>query len=578
MAKRRKNEVEVNQAGSVGVDNHFEGDEQNKVNKNKKTGKHKKADKADDQVIEAHFSEDNQDNFMSINAENDNFSEVESSGDEDEDQSRSRLSTNNNATIGKGLGKLSGRKRKTSEAATPGKEAKKRGVCRNISEDYDLSEGEISDKGRMIDLIETRADYVHRSSHKPASQEIDDRIRQEIISETVAKMMKQLMMAGRLVMDKEMMEQRPRQQYFDKSASKNRDKIKTAKQNDRDRKSHLSISELTIYHRAVPDETGQLNNSIRFSSFSEEADTSDEHIMIGSHVHDYKDVNVNQFINSVHADYEKRRREAVDDVVPGTSGYQRQHENQSRGARTDQHRQEQQNPEEIADNTIREVEQAKGRVFDVPGERNNQLVNVNQPLMAGLLQNYVHSMFVDKNYCLVAAHIDATTKAKIVEGQYVDFSKLVSKDRVWTEEDHRVQLIMKGGSTYFVPANNGSTSITSIHRWDQAFHVFSEIYCKAHPNRATELIQYCHVIHTAAVSYLWDNVYAYNSDFRLHLGSNAGRSWAIILQQAWSMHLKDRIHTGDQNRQGNFSGRDRSNKNDYCRRFNKGRCTFGSKC
>ena len=107
---------------------------------------------------------------------------------------------------------------------------------------------------------------------------------------------------------------------------------------------------------------------------------------------------------------------------------------------------------------------------------------------------------------------------------------------------------------------------------------FSKIYCKAHPNRATELIQYCHVIHTAAVSYLWDNVYAYDYDFRLHLGSKPGRSWAIILQQAWSMCLKDRIRAGDQNRQGNFLGGDRSSKNDYCKRFNKGRCTFGSKC
>ena len=326
----------------------------------------------------------------------------------------------------------------------------------------------------MIDLIETQVDYVHCSSHKPAGCEIDDRIRQEINSETVAKTMKQSMMEGRLVMDKEMIEQRPRQQHFDKTASKNRGKIKTVNQNDRDRdrKSHLSISEFTIYDRAVPDETGQLNNSIRFSSSSEEADTSDEHIMIGSHVNDYKDVNVNQFINSVHADYERRRREAVEDAVPGTSGYQNQHENQSRDARPEQYRQELQNPEEIADKTIREVEQTKAQVFDVPGEKNNQLVGVNQPLMAGLSQNYIHSMFVDENYCLVVAHVDATIKAKIVKGQYIDFSKLVPKDRVWTEEDHRVQLIMKGGSTYFVPANDGSTSITSIHRWDQAFCVF----------------------------------------------------------------------------------------------------------
>ena len=133
MAKRWKNEVEAIEVGSVGVDNRFEGDKQNIVNKAKKAGKAKKSDKAVDQVVEAHFSKDNQDNFMSINAENDNFSEVELSGDEepsypDEDRSRSRLSTNNNVVIGKGTGKSSGRKRKNIEAVTPSKEAKKRGV------------------------------------------------------------------------------------------------------------------------------------------------------------------------------------------------------------------------------------------------------------------------------------------------------------------------------------------------------------------------------------------------------------------------------------------------------------------
>ena len=50
-----------------------------------------------------------------------------------------------------------------------------------------------------------------------------------------------------------------------------------------------------------------------------------------------------------------------------------------------------------------------------------------------------------------------------------------------------MQLVMKGGNTYFMPANEGhSTSITSVMKWDQAFHVFSDIYCNFHPNRSTE--------------------------------------------------------------------------------------------
>ena len=83
---------------------------------------------------------------------------------------------------------------------------------------------------------------------------------------------------------------------------------------------------------------------------------------------------------------------------------------------------------------------------------------------------------------------------------------------------------------------------------------------------------------------MWENVYAYDRDFRLHMSENPKRSWSVILQQAWSMHLRDRIRIGDpahfrgQDRNNNGNGSPKPNPKDYCKRFNKGRCTFGSKC
>ena len=140
---------------------------------------------------------------------------------------------------------------------------------------------------------------------------------------------------------------------------------------------------------------------------------------------------------------------------------------------------------------------------------------------------------------------------------------------------------MKAGSTSFVPANeNSGQSIASVTKWDQAFRVYSDIYCKAHPARSTELIQYSHVIHTASATYVWENVYLYDKDFRMHLNDNPGRSWAIILQQAWAMRLKDKIKTSDSfYKHGNENADSaKFNPNRCCKRFNKGRCTFGSRC
>ena len=43
---------------------------------------------------------------------------------------------------------------------------------------------------------------------------------------------------------------------------------------------------------------------------------------------------------------------------------------------------------------------------------------------------------------------------------------------------------------------------------------FSDIYMRAHPHRSAELVQCNHLIHTAAQTFVWDNVYMYNKDFR----------------------------------------------------------------
>ena len=201
--------------------------------------------------------------------------------------------------------------------------------------------------------------------------------------------------------------------------------------------------------------------------------------------------------------------------------------------------------------------------------------------MADLSAQFFHSTMVDENFLLVAAHVDEVTQNKIKNGEYVNFSKLLPRDRVLAEEETRLQLIQKNGHTYWVPeAYSNTVPINSFARWEQAFRVFSDIYCKAHPHRSWELIQYNHVIHTASLSYYWDNVYLYDKDFRIHLSHHPSHSWAIILQQSWTMCMKDKIKNftspqgggKHQNHQGGGGSRE------PCRCFNRGKCTFGASC
>ena len=407
--------------------------------------------------------------------------------------------------------------------------------------------------------------------------EIDDKIRQEIIGETIAKTMRHLMEEGRLIMEKETPK---RIHKFGAGNDEIRLETDTCEMN----KTKLSVSELTIYERAVQDDLEGESESKRKSSSSEEAaDTSDELVVlptnkdmsvVGNGMAHSQNKEVDDYVNFFLGNVRRQVRQQ-DDVQPSTSGYRSQ-SNRTMGS---PRQNEDLTPVHFANKVIKESEVGKAKTFEVPGKA-DELFFTPEITNKGM----VHSILVDETYMSVGAHVDAATKQKIIEGQYIDFAKLIPKDKVLAEDDQKVQIVMRNGGTYFVPANEGAVGITSVMKWDQAFRVYADIYCKKHPCRSTELIQYSHCIHTAASAYIWENVYSYDKDFRLHMGENPGRNWSIILQQAWTMRLKDRLKSSEQmfyrqNKSvGNNGDGKTANPKDFCRRFNRGRCTFGSKC
>ena len=64
-------------------------------------------------------------------------------------------------------------------------------------------------------------------------------------------------------------------------------------------------------------------------------------------------------------------------------------------------------PEERADRLVHEAEAAKAKTYVTPGKNDKQF----------------HSVMVDDDYLLVAAHVDNATLTKIINSEYVDFSK-----------------------------------------------------------------------------------------------------------------------------------------------------------
>ena len=160
-----------------------------------------------------------------------------------------------------------------------------------------------------------------------------------------------------------------------------------------------------------------------------------------------------------------------------------------------------QRAQQKTDRLIRAAEASKAQVLSAPGKVKDFTD-----------RDYVHSMLVDEEYLLVGSHIDSLVMEKIGAGEYIDFKKLIPRERGDDDDEEKIEIQNQEGRPIFAPVDN-FVQITSFARWEQAFRVFSNVYTRYHPKQASELIQYNHIIHSLSLTYAWHNVYAYDKDF-----------------------------------------------------------------
>ena len=212
---------------------------------------------------------------------------------------------------------------------------------------------------------------------------------------------------------------------------------------------------------------------------------------------------------------------------------------------------------------IREADSLRVRQLPTPGESANP----------NKFNTYLHSAFVDEEYLVMGSHVDKTLVKKIHNHEYVDFARLLPRDRVSLQEDQRMELVNWNRMSYWTPvADCELNTITNFSKWEAAFRVFANIYTAKFPDKASDLLQYYHVTFTASQGYVWDNVYLYDKEFRIHMSKHPRRSWAIILQQAWNLRLQDKV------RHDSFMSKPKGKSREACKRFNRGKCHSGLAC
>ena len=225
----------------------------------------------------------------------------------------------------------------------------------------------------------------------------------------------------------------------------------------------------------------------RLSSSSEEAaiDTSDkamditEQINNGLNVIAEKQINYNQRRDRFYANEPMpgssrdqtasgRGRQQLPPPLPQFLGERRREKSSETVAK------------EKAEQIVRQAETSKAQILEVSGKdvlNNYDDVVINDQLYhhekfeSNRTQNNQEAHLpsvADEDYLIVGNYVDQQTRERILNDEFVDFMRLLPRDKLQIEEDNRMEIVNQDGRTYFVPAStlNDSGSISNFSRWE----------------------------------------------------------------------------------------------------------------
>ena len=261
------------------------------------------------------------------------------------------------------------------------------------------------------------------------------------------------------------------------------------------------------------------------------------------------------------------------------------------GDRAEERRQKEQinDARKAAESAILQAERYKARIQQPNKGMNNGIgiqfnnfkPNNKQSLDELRAMRYLDSE--DDEFFHTTCHIEDAIREKIEKGKFIELEKLIQKRILQYDNrsDNRMQLVNRDGISYFVPAIDRETKIDNIKKWEQAFRVYTTIYCKANPNRAGEILQYVDVIHRAAAIFNWDNVAKYDYVFRQLMAEKPHRSWAKVYTQMWNITLNEPIKKFNEHSTPNkykANGNGQNKRESFCWKYNKNACTYGKSC
>ena len=99
---------------------------------------------------------------------------------------------------------------------------------------------------------------------------------------------------------------------------------------------------------------------------------------------------------------------------------------------------------------IKDVEKSKANIFPQQGKKNLHHHKSQQFDSRNVEAGFQFTAEVDEDYMVIGGHIDDALSAKIKKGEYIDFGKLLPRDRIVVEEDSCMELVMKNGKAFWI--------------------------------------------------------------------------------------------------------------------------------
>ena len=231
--------------------------------------------------------------------------------------------------------------------------------------------------------------------------------------------------------------------------------------------------EMTIYRNAVqPAKRGRSSSEelVDTSNEMEEINTLDDHVEV-------RTFNFNDDYEFITEREIEKAKEIERDRRHGRENGRRDHHRDDRvrtNERDDCYRDDYHLPPppprkdvvaEKAKRLINEAEAAKARIYEVPGKHDDEF-----DAYEGMVQSPSHdvarglsTLQMDEDYRLVATHIDQKVKNQIINHKYVDFAKLLPKNKLGSsnEDQQFMQIVNRDGAAGFMTVNYRSLAISS---------------------------------------------------------------------------------------------------------------------